>query len=283
MMLNLARILRYLFVWAVVFLLHQQVLQAGVTVYPTFVFINAPARATSIVVTNNSSVASEIWIDFRYGYPVGDDSGNVFIKFFDTTDVGEQSAVQWIRAFPQRFVLEAQESQKIRVLLSPPPGLASREYWARLIIHSKDKETFSTTTTQRGQLRSGIKLLTNVDIPVHYRSGQASTGIILQNLETQVNGGTLFVLSDLARSGNASFWGMYKAVLRDQGGKVVLTKEQNIAVYQNLRYGIKIDVSKLRSGTYTLEIEISSQRRDIRREFLLTSEAVRRNINITIP
>ena len=283
MILNLTRILRFLFVWAVFLLLHQQILQAGVTVYPTFIFVNAPNRATSIVVTNNSSVTSEIWVDFRYGYPAGDDSGNVFMKFIDSADVGEPSAVSWIRAFPQRVVLEPQESQKIRVLLSPPQGLSSKEYWTRLIIHSKDKENLPTSGSQRGQLRSGIKLLTNVDVPVHYRSGQVSTGVILQNVDARTNSGILTILTDLARAGNASFWGIYKIVLRDQQGKKVTTKDQNIAVYQNLRYAMRVDVTKVPAGTYTLELEISSQRRDIRREFLLVSDPVRRNINITIP
>ena len=255
---------------------------AGVGVYPTFLFLNAPNRAVSLVVTNSSAVTSEIWIDFRYGYPVGDDSGNIYMRYADSSDIGEQSATGWIRAFPQRIVLESQESQKIRLLVSPPSGLSSKEYWARVIIHSKDREDRVSSTVQ-GQTRSGMKLLTNVDVPFHYRSGLVSTGVILQNLELETKSGVLNVKSELARTGNAAYWGIYRLTLRDQLGKTILLKEQNIVVYQNLKYTIPLDISKCSSGSYTLEVEISSQRRDIRREHQLISDPVRRNVNVVIP
>jgi hypothetical protein len=282
MMLHPSAAIRLIISGVTFFLLFQRPLQAGVTVYPTFLFLNSPNRAASLVVTNNSSVAAEIWIDFRYGYPLGDDSGNIYMKFFDSTDDSEPSAVSWLRAFPQRFVLEPQESQKIRILVSPPAGISSKEYWARVIIHSKDKET-TPVGNQRGQIRTGIKLMTNVDVPFHYRNGRVSTGVIFQNVEVQAQPGMVKIVTDLARTGNASYWGIYKVVLRDSRGKIVTTKDQNIAVYQNLRYVMPVDLSKVPSGTYTLELEISSQRRDIRQEFLLVSEPLRRNITITIP
>jgi hypothetical protein len=257
---------------------------AGISVYPTYLFLQSPTRAASIIITNNSNNATEIWIDFRYGYPASDDSGNVFIQYLDSADVAEPSALGWIRVFPQRIILESQESQKVRVLVSPPAGLPSREYWARIVIHSQDRESISPVTTQQQrQLRSAMKLMTNIDIPFHYRVGQVFSGVVLQGVNAEVRSGVLRLINDITRSGNASFWGTYKAVLRDQKGKAVATKEKNVIVYHTLQYLFTVDVTKVPQGTYTLEIEITPHRRDIKREFLLASQPVRQNINVTIP
>ena len=56
---------------------------ASVAVYPQVLFINAPNRSVAITVSNPTELRQEIWVDFRYGYPLVDDTGKFYIKYFE--------------------------------------------------------------------------------------------------------------------------------------------------------------------------------------------------------
>jgi len=253
-----------------------------VNVFPPFVFVSAPNKAVSMNVTNNALVETEVWVDFRYGYPVTDDTGGIIMKFIDSTQLSDPSAVSWLRVFPERFVLGPQETQTVRVIISPPPGQAAGEYWARVIFHSMDKKEVQIKPGQTGT-RTGFKLLSNLDIPLHYRNGRVSTGVSLVQASAKVENGLIKVLSELKRTGNASYWGTCSMKLRDQNGKMVVKKDNNIVVYQELRFLSRLDISGVKPGTYSLDVEFSTRRPDLKSEVVLVAPPVSRSFSVTIP
>jgi P pilus assembly chaperone PapD len=255
---------------------------AGINIFPPFVFVGSPNRAVSLNVTNNSLTDTEVWIDFRFGYPASDDTGGIYMKFMDSVEVSEPTAVSWLRVFPQRFVLGPQETQTVRVIITPPPGQAPGEYWARVIFHSIDKKEPEQKPGQTGT-RTGFKLMTNLDIPIHYRNGRVSTGVTLLDARASVESGFIKVLSDLQRSGNASFWGTCSMKLRDQDGKIVAKKDNNVVVYEGLRFLSRLNIAQVKSGSYTLDVEFSTRRPDLKPDVVLTAPPVSKSFSVIIP
>ena len=255
---------------------------AAISVYPTFLFLTAPSRAISISVTNSGMTQIEVWVDFRFGYPVTNDTGGVEMKYLDSSDVTEPMATGWIHAFPQRFVLAPQESQTVRIMISPPPALPSGEFWSRMLFHSFSKEEIDLKNKQKGGIRSGFRVLSNIDVPFHFRNGRVFTGVTFQNVTAIPEKGSLKVITDVSRTGNASFWGIYKITLRNAAGHIVLTQDKRIAVYKTIHLHSVIDVSTLQPGSYTVELELTSKRTDVRPEYILHTDPVKKSVPVTI-
>jgi hypothetical protein len=125
--------------------------------------------------------------------------------------------------------------------------------------------------------------MTNLDIPIHYRNGRVSTGVTLLDARASVESGFIKVLSDLQRSGNASFWGTCSMKLRDQDGKIVAKKDNNVVVYEGLRFLSRLNIAQVKSGSYTLDVEFSTRRPDLKPDVVLTAPPVSKSFSVIIP
>ena len=110
---------------------------AGMRIYPTSVIITSPSRSGTVTVTNVSERDEEVWVEFIYGFQSVNHRGLTFLQIANPDSAGEQSATRWLRAFPQRFLLPANTAQVVRILVSPPAGTVSGEYWGRIVLASK--------------------------------------------------------------------------------------------------------------------------------------------------
>ena len=173
--------------------------EASVAVYPQVLFINSPNRSVAITVSNPTELRQEIWVDFRYGYPLVDDSGKFYINYLDGPAGQEPSAVPWLTSFPQRFVLEARESQVVRVMVQLPVGLAPGEYWSRVIVSSKQR-TATPPQTPGANVRMRMEFISQVDIPLQVRTGSVTTGLKIMGVTSIVDSGKLKMGVDL------TFW-----------------------------------------------------------------------------
>lgn len=120
------------FVLAVV-LLMSSLAQAQVLVAPTLLFVSDQSRFGTFFVMNRSNVPQEISISFRFGYPVSDSTGNVWMQYDDSLMAQNHSCRSWVRGFPEKFVINPGQRQVVRLLISPPPMIPDGEYWTRLI------------------------------------------------------------------------------------------------------------------------------------------------------
>src|SRR5216684_2240692 len=90
-------------------------LAGGLQVFPLYLFLNAPARSVTISVANPLERPQEAWVEFKYGFPVPGDSDKFVMNYVDPPYTGEPSAVQWLKAYPERFVIGPKESQVVRL------------------------------------------------------------------------------------------------------------------------------------------------------------------------
>jgi hypothetical protein len=255
---------------------------ASVAIYPQTLFINAPNRSVAITVSNPTESRQEIWVDFRYGYPLVNDSGKFYINYLDSTLTTEPNAVPWLTAYPQRFVLEGRESQVIRVMAQLPVGVAAGEYWSRVVVSSKQR-TATPPQTPGANVRMKMEFISQVDVPLQIRTGSVSTGLKIQGITSLVDSGKLKMGVDLTRMGNASFWGTLHFFLRDRDGRVMKTYDQHVAVFRDVVYPVTIDVAELQPGAYVIEVDVDNVRPGVPAQFRIKADAVRFTYQLSIP
>lgn len=255
---------------------------ASVAVYPQTLFINAPNRSVAITVSNPTETRQEIWVDFRYGYPLVDDSGKFYINYSDSTSLQEPNAVPWLTAYPQRFVLEARESQVVRVMAQLPVGVAAGEYWSRVVVASRQR-TATPPQTPGANVRMKMEFISQVDVPLQVRTGSVSSGLKIQGITSVVDSGRLKMGVDVTRMGNASFWGTMHFFLRDRDGRVMKKYDQHVAVFRDLVYPVTIDIAGITPGAYVLEVDVDNVRPGVPPQYRLKADAVRFTYQLTIP
>lgn len=256
--------------------------EASVGVYPQTLFINAPNRSVAISASNPTDTRQEVWVDFRYGYPLVNDSGKFYINYADSLNPQEPNAVAWLTAYPRRFVLEARESQVIRVMVQFPIGIQPGEYWSRVVISSTPRRG-TLPQTPGGGLSTRIEYISQVDVPLQIRTGGVTTGLRIQGITSVVDSGKLKMGVDVSRMGNASFWGTMHFVLRDRDGRVTKKHDQHIAIFRDLVYPVIIDLEAVEQGVYILEVNVDNIRPGVAAQYRLKSDAVRFTYNLTIP
>jgi hypothetical protein len=257
---------------------------AGVSIYPTEVFITAPNHSATLTVTNPSDSVQEIWVSFSYGYPVAFDSGKVTMSAEDVVPVGDLSAVGWLRAFPQRFTLRANESQVIRVLGSPPGGLISGEYWARVVVSSKPKNprVIERKSAQTPVGKMNIELVSRTSVPFHYRTGVVNASIVVKQARAYIDDGALKLRLELRRMGNAAYWGRFTMKLLNAVGKTVRTRDFRIVVYKDMMYSAQDVLPDQYSGPYTVELSFDNAHPSVPPDFRIKSEPFLQRIPVTV-
>jgi len=121
---------------------------AQVVVAPTVVFLSDQSPFGTFLVMNRSDVPQEIGISFKFGYPVFDSLGGVSMVYDDTLMAHEHSCLDWLKGFPQKFVLNPGQEQVVRLLGMGPANAADGEYWTRLVTSSTPRRDWSTRPAQ---------------------------------------------------------------------------------------------------------------------------------------
>jgi hypothetical protein len=246
---------------------------SGVRTTPQILFHNSSEKSTHVSIVNPSNSPVEVWVDFKYGYSIIDDSGKISVITPDSLQPDDHSAAKWIRAFPDRFLLGPQETQTVRLVVTPPLGIAAGEYWARIIFSSKDQRR----PGEKGKsgINSAFELISVTSVPFHYRYQANGTGVrLLGSLAYQATDTNITVTVPLQRTGNASYWGQINCKIFNLAGKQVFADAFRIVVYKDLIYTIHIDRKNLPLGDYTLELGIKTERPDIQKSSLIKSDPV---------
>ena len=151
----------------------------GVVIAPHAVFMDARTRSGAVLLYNPNTEPVEVAISFFFGYPATDTAGSVIVRTVEHPDSTSPSAAGWIQAFPRRLTVPPLERQTIRLLATPPPGLANGEYWARLVISAKGGQLPVTGVADTAKLKVGLTLEVRTIIGVFYRKGAVHTGVKL--------------------------------------------------------------------------------------------------------
>jgi len=254
----------------------------GVLVAPHAVFIDHRTRSGWVQLYNPGSEATEVSIEALFGYPITDSIGHLELRTIEKPDSTMPSAVGWIQAFPRRTVIAPQARQTIRLLVTPPAGIADGEYWARLAITAKGSAVpVSGADTSQG-ITVGLNLEVRTIIPMVYRKGSVTTGLKVSSLRTSMEADSLVIRARLARQGSAAYLGTVRGALVDATGVSRGTFESPISVYYDIDPRFAIGTTGLASGRYLLRFSVTSERSDIAVEQTLKAATVRDSIEVRI-
>jgi P pilus assembly chaperone PapD len=233
----------------------------AVTVSPTALYLSARNPSALLTLINTSSRPEEIEISFGFGYPTSDSTGTLQVSITDSAGTGEPSALNWLRAFPRRLVLQPGQRQVVRVTVVAPVGLADGEYWGRVLVKSRGGEPPIEQT--QGQVHMQLSLETTFATAVFFQKGTMQTGVAATATAHRTGDGVQFTL-DLHREGNAVFLGRVRAELLDASGHKLADAEDVVAVYRDLRrrFVLRSD-TPLSAGPLTVRYLVDTDRPDL--------------------
>ena len=254
----------------------------GVLVAPHAVFIDHRTRSGFVQLYNPGTSPTEVSITALFGYPVTDSIGQLDLRTIEQPDSTMPSAVGWLQAFPRRTVIQPLARQTIRLLVTPPAGVADGEYWARLAISAKGSAVPVTGSDTTQGITVGLNLEVRTIIPMLYRKGTVTTGLSISALRAAVDGDSLVVRARLTRSGTASYLGTVRGELVSASGSKSGNFDMPISVYYDLDPRFTIASKGLAPGRYLLRFWVTAERTDIGAEQTLKAPTVRDSIQVQI-
>jgi hypothetical protein len=234
---------------------------ANVSVSPAALYIDHRSPSASLTLYNTGSLPAEVEVTFAFGYPLADERGQVSVHLFESVPASEPSAVEWLRAFPRRLLLEPGQRQTIRVMVQPPANLPDGEYWGRVLVTSRGGQPPIEQT--QGDVQVQISLETVVVTAVSFRKGPVASGLQVREPSVNVDSEVLELSVQLDRQGNAAFIGRFRAEVVGPDGRVVGTSEENIAVYYAMRRRFYVPLSGPVPAGSTLRYTIDTERPDL--------------------
>lgn len=229
----------------------------AVNVSPAVLYIDARTREGVVTLYNSGTYPEEIDLGFLWGSHVSDEAGVVRLVLADSAPAGSPSALSWLRAYPRRLVLAPGESQVVRVIVRPPAGVATGEYWARLVVNAVPQ--VPAVEQSQGQATMQLRIGTRIVGGLHFRVGRPTTSLSVERAVAVREGEKVHLTLDLARGGDAAFIGRVRARLLDAEGAVVGTEHvEPITVYRGLRWRFTVlsaDAARVMAVEYVLDTE----------------------------
>ena len=255
----------------------------GVMVVPKAVFMSSGGGSGTVTLLNPGTEPVEVAVSIFYGYTATDSTGQLRLVTIDHPDSTQPSAAGWLQAFPRRLTLGPRDQQVVRLLATPPAGLADGEYWARLAVTAKAGELPVTGVSDSANIKVGLTLQIQQVIGLHYRKGQVRTGIALIGLEAVRQGDSVIVHASLERQGNAAYLGTVHAVVVGSNGKPVGEGRVPITVFFTNRPRWAVSIAGAPADQYRLRLDITTRRDDLERQVMLQSPAVRDSTAVKNP
>jgi len=235
----------------------------AVTVTPTALYLDHRTRSATMTLYNPGTLPEEIEISFAFGYPRSDRDGNLDVMLLapDSVAPGEPSAAKWLRAFPQRLVLQPGQRQVVRILAQPPADLADGEYWARAMVLSRGGQP--PIEQRQGDVTMMLSVETVIVASVNYRKGALTTGVAADSAFAMRTPDGLSVTMDLRRIGSAAYLGRLRLELVAPDGTVLADGEEQVAVYRDLRRRAYFPASLVVPAGSTVRYVLDTHRADL--------------------
>ncbi|HTT68424.1 MAG TPA: hypothetical protein VMF70_10380 [Gemmatimonadales bacterium] len=243
----------------------------AIYVSPTAVFMDDRAPSAQVTIGNAGDTPEEATVEIKFGFPDADSAGTPFIRMVE--DPGDYpSAADWIRAFPQRVLLQPKSQQIVRLLARPPAGLAPGEYWARLIVTGQGvaPQVAGADTL----VRAGLNLVIRLVASVNFRNGTVSTGVTVRDMTAEAEGDSLTVWTHMERQGNAAWLGTADFELVNQAGSIVRSWSSTLAVYVPMQRRFSFPLDSIAPGDYRVRLRLHADRPDLPSDRVLRAPTV---------
>lgn len=254
----------------------------AILVAPQSVVLSSRNRTGTVELYNPSARAAEVAIRAVYGHPTTTPDGDLTLEIVEQPDSTQPSAAGFVDAFPRRLILQPNQRQTVRLLARPPVGLPEGEYWARLVISSRDAEAPAKPTDSTG-VSVGLTLEVRTIIALNFRNGAQRTGVQLGELSASARPDSVVIRAPMQRTGTAAWIGMTTVKLLTSSGDVVATQTMQTAVYQSISPRFTFDRRTLAPGQYRVSVDMSTDRPDVTQSTLLRAPPQHAEALITIP
>jgi len=249
---------------------------AGVLVAPTVVVLSERDRTGRLTVQNPSERPKEVSILINFGLPTSDSAGNVQVRLQDSAITDPRSAVGWVKAFPEKFVLSPGGSQVVRFRATPPGQLPDGEYWARIVVRSQEGEVSIPAPSDSGKISTKLNMILQTAIMLKYRTGTLISKLEVLNTDVKYTDSAVQTTIQFANRGNVSYVGTLKCQLLSSDGKVISVDKIDLAVYSELVRRVKLPIrGQDLKKPFKVEVSIStSGRTDIPPEDLIKGNSI---------
>ncbi len=255
----------------------------AILVAPQSVVLSNRDRTGTVELYNPSDRAAEVSIRAVFGHPTTTPDGDLTLAIVEQPDSTQPSAAGFVDAFPRRLVLQPNQRQTIRLLARPPVGLPDGEYWARLVISSKDAAAAAAPARDTAGVTVGLTLEVRTIIALNFRNGVQRTGVQLGDLTATTKGDSVVVRAPMQRTGTAAWIGMTTVKLLNASGSVVASQAMQTAVYQSISPRFSFDRRALAPGQYRIAIDMNTDRPDVTQSTLLRAPPQHAETTVTLP
>ncbi|CAN5914529.1 hypothetical protein BH11GEM1_BH11GEM1_00090 [soil metagenome] len=258
---------------------HAAAFAQGVVITPHFVFVTDRDKSTTIDLYNSGGASADISLSTVFGTYKTDSVGGIVVVADTNPRADAPSAAKWFDVYPRHVILRANSHQVLKILAVPPAGLPDGEYRTRLIVAAKSDVP---PPAAQGTTTIALNVEIQTSLSMIYRQGSMSSGIKISDVRATVNGDYLDVRMHLEKTGNASFFGKLRGGLLAAGGRVIAPLDVNLAMNETMEPRFRLPLGDLKSGTYSLRLNIASDRLDIPPDVVVPVARERWEGNITV-
>jgi len=234
----------------------------GVLVAPTVIFISDKERTGGRNIQNPTNEPREITIRLAYGLPESDSLGNVRVELKDSAVTDPRSALGWIKAFPRKVIVPPNGTQVIRLVARPPKDLPDGEYWARVVVTSREGTTSLPVEGGEDIIQTQLNMVMQTALMLKYRAGECVTHLEVANSRTIVQEDRVDVIVSMANTGNTSYMGVLTCRLYDADNKMVAERSHDVAVYRDLSRRVELPFDPAsHAPPFSVDVSISSEGR----------------------
>jgi P pilus assembly chaperone PapD len=235
-------------------------LTAGVLVAPTLVLLSDKNRTARLDINNPGATPQEVTINFAYGLPESDSLGNVRVILQDSSVTDPRSAMAWVKAFPRQLVLPPNGTQVVRFVINPPKGLADGEYWARVVVRSKESQQSIPMPTEAGAITTKLNMIMQTAIMLKYRTGALNSSVAMTGSSAIRTDSSIVMTMNMENLGNVSYVGVLSCRLLDSNKKEISRAQTDLAVYRQLRRRLELPLKGL-TGRCAVEVSVTTEGR----------------------
>jgi hypothetical protein len=246
------------------------------------IVIDDKGRTGTLTLINDGITPVEVSVSTFCGYPVTDSIGRMYLRTFAAPDDTMPCAAKWIQSFPRRLRIDAKSRATVRLLVTPPPDLPPREYWARVMAAATGGQV-GIGGLPDSAIQATLKVEIRSVVGLFYRRGNPSTGVALEALRAAPMADSLVGRVLLTRQADAAFVGSLKASLSDTTGKIRSRGQLPLGVYYTLEPRFALPIAGLPAGRYTLSVEAVSSRPDLPSDMLLPTVPVHQTVEVMLP
>lgn len=197
---------------------------------PTKVFIQDGQTSASLSITNNSDEALVFTFEWERRVRSVDGKEARLLKEGETVE-GYHPADPYLIYSPRRVVVEAGETQRLRILAQRPKDMAPGEYRSHLNITSESVNPPQETKVNPGEFGGTFTIRPAVSIPVMLRTGKTVIDVKIAGTKLVKERGADVAYVTMLNSSTRTIYGNSSLKCKTPGGEEITTQTNGFRLY----------------------------------------------------